>query len=154
MPQPFTHWKVLPHGKLTKIDDNILTVIGTIPMPVGNMTRRMTVVRLRDGRLVIFSAIALDDHEMAILEDFGKPTFLIVPNAYHRLDAKPWKDRYPSIQVIAPQGALKKIEGAVTVDSTHADFGDPGVVLVTVPGTGGREFASASQWTIRNNFGS
>jgi hypothetical protein len=141
MPQPFTHWKVLPHGKLTKIDDNILTVIGTIPMPVGKMTRRMTVVRLRDGRLVIFSAIALNDHEMTIVEDFGKPSFLIVPNAHHRLDAKPWKDRYPSIQVIAPQGALKKIEGAVTVDSTHADFGDPGVVLVTVSGTGGREFA-------------
>lgn len=43
MPQPFTEWKVLPHGKLTKIDDNILTVTVTIPMLVGNMTRQMTV---------------------------------------------------------------------------------------------------------------
>jgi hypothetical protein len=33
-------------------------------MPVGNITRRMTVVRLRDGKLVIFSAIALDEVEM------------------------------------------------------------------------------------------
>ena len=37
MPRPFTEWKVLPHGKLTAIEDDILTVVGDIPMPVGNM---------------------------------------------------------------------------------------------------------------------
>ena len=141
MPQPFTEWKVLPHGKLTKIEDNILTVIGTIPMPVGNMTRQMTVVRLRDGRLVIFSAIALGEDEMRALEDFGKPTYLIVPNDHHRLDCKIWKDRYPAMQVITPEGAREKVEKAVLVDATHANFDDPGVVLVTVPGTRGREAA-------------
>jgi hypothetical protein len=105
------------------------------------MTRRMTVVRLRDGRLVIFSAIALNPTEMRVLEDFGKPAFLIVPNDHHRLDAKPWKDRYPAIQVIAPPGARKKIEKVVAVDTTHADFGDPNVALITVPGTKRRELA-------------
>ena len=59
MSKPQTEWKVLPHGKLTAIEDDILTVVGDIPMPVGNMKRRMTVVRLRDGRLIIFSAVAL-----------------------------------------------------------------------------------------------
>jgi hypothetical protein len=141
MPQPFTQWKVLPHGKLSKIDDNILSVVGTIPMPVGNLTRRMTVVRLRDGRLIIFSAIALNENEMRVLEDFGKPAFLIVPNDHHRLDAKPWKDRYTAIQVIAPRGARQKIAKAVAVDATHADFGDPDVALITVSGTQAREFA-------------
>lgn len=106
MPQPFTQWKVLPHGKLSKIDDNILSVIGTIPMPVGNMTRRMTVVRLRDGRLVIFSAIALD--KTRCVEDFGKPAFLIVPNDHHRLDAKPWKNRYLPFKSSPPQGHAKR----------------------------------------------
>jgi len=43
----------LPHGKLTAIDTDILTVVGDIPMPVGDLKRRMTVVRLRDRRLVI-----------------------------------------------------------------------------------------------------
>ena len=32
------------------------------------LPRRMTVVRLTDSRLVVFSAIALDDDEMAGLE--------------------------------------------------------------------------------------
>jgi hypothetical protein len=141
MSRPFTEWKVLPHGKLTPIEDNILTVVGEIPMPVGDIVRRMTVVRLRDRRLVIFSAISLGQEEMRALEDFGEPAFLIVPNAHHRLDCKIWKDRYPAIQVIAPEGAREKVEKIVPVDATRADFDDPNVILVAVPGTREREAA-------------
>jgi len=141
MSKPQTEWKVLPHGKLTAVEDDILTVVGDIPMPVGNMKRRMTVVRLRDGRLVIFSAVALGEEEMRVLEDFGEPAFLIVPNDHHRLDSKIWKDRYPAIQVITPEGAREKVQKVVTVDATHVDFNDPGVTLVTVPGMRGHEAA-------------
>jgi hypothetical protein len=94
MSQPLSEWKVLPHGKLTTIEDNILTVVGKISMPLAELPRRMTVVRLRDGRLVIFNAIALDEEEMRALEQFGEPAFLIVPNDHHRLDANIWKKRY------------------------------------------------------------
>lgn len=59
MTKPFQQWAVLPHGKLTQIDDNILTVVGEIDMPLMDPPRRMTVVRLVDSRLVVFSAIAL-----------------------------------------------------------------------------------------------
>lgn len=141
MTKPFTEWKVLPHGTLTPVDEDILTVVGDIPMPVGNLQRRMTVVRLRDRRLVIFSAVALDEDQMRALETFGEPAFLVVPNDHHRLDAKIWKDRYPAIQVIAPQGAREKVEKAVHVDATRAEFGDPDVALVTVPGTHEHEAA-------------
>jgi hypothetical protein len=141
MPQPFTHWKVLPHDKLIAIDSDILTVTGEIPMPLGKFTRRMTVVRLQDSRLVIFSAIALDEAEMHGLENYGAPAFMIVPNDKHRLDTKIWKDRYPAIQVIAPGGARENIEKVVPVDLTHGNFDDPDVTLVTVPGTAERELA-------------
>jgi hypothetical protein len=135
MPRPFAKWKVLEHGALTPVDDDILSVDGTIPMPVGNMHRRMTVVRLRDGRLVIYSAVALNEDEMGALERYGEPAFLVVPNSHHRLDAKPWKDRYPNIQVVTPAAARDKVEEAVPVDCTTVNFGDPDVVLITVPGT-------------------
>jgi hypothetical protein len=141
MPKPFTEWKVLPHSKLTAIEDDILTVVGDIPMPVANMKRRMTVVRLRGGRLVIFSAVALDEEEMHALENFGEPAFLIVPNDHHRLDSKIWKDRYPAMQVITPQGAREEVEKVVHVDATSADFGDPDIALMTVPGTREHEAA-------------
>ena len=93
MPKPFTEWTVLPHGKLSRLDDNLLSVTGELHMPVGDFPRRMTVARLYDGRLVVYSAIALDELEMQALEAFGEPSFLVVPNDIHRMDAKIWKDR-------------------------------------------------------------
>jgi len=141
MTKPFQHWTVLPHGKLVQIDDNILTVVGEIHMPLMDLPRRMTVVRLADARLVVFSAISLDDDEMAALEAYGRPAFLIVPGEHHRLDAKTWKARYPQIQVVAPEGARMKVEEAVQVDASSPSFDDPNVHFVTVPGTRNREAA-------------
>lgn len=110
-------------------------------MLVGKLPRRMTVVRLRDRRLLVFSAIALDEHEMHALEDFGAPAFLIVPSDHHRLNARIWKDRYPAMQVITPAGAREKVQKAVPVEATDVDFGDPDVTFITVPGTSGHEAA-------------
>lgn len=141
MPKPFQKWTVLPHGKLTRLDDNLFSVTGDLHMPVGDVPRRMTVVRLRDGRLLIYSAIALDPIEMRTLEALGEPSFLIVPNDIHRMDAKIWRDRYPNLIVIAPAGVKSKVEEVVEVDQTNGDFIDPSVQCVTVPGTSEREIA-------------
>lgn len=101
----------------------------------------MTVVRLRDGRLVIWSAIALDETGMTTLEAAGRPAFLVVPNDHHRLDAKAWKQRYPALQVVAPEGARAKVAESVAVDTSSPDFGDPDVQFLAVPGTRGQEAA-------------
>jgi len=137
----FERWTVLPHGKLTAVEDNLLTVVGELPMPAGDFPRRMTVVRLRDRRLVVFSAIALDEPEMRALEDWGKPSYLIVPNERHRKDAKIWKDRYPGLIVVVPAGSRDRAAEVVPVDATEVDFDDPTVRFVTVPGTDQHEAA-------------
>ena len=62
---------------------------------------------------------------MQALEDYGRPAFLVVPNDHHRLDAKIWKERYPLMQVVAPEGSRAKVEEAVHVDTTDPGFGDP-----------------------------
>jgi hypothetical protein len=141
MTRPFQQWKVLPHGKLSEIDVNILTVTGEIRMPMMSLPRRMTVVRLNGSRLIVFSAISLDQDGMAKLEAYGRPAFLIVPSDKHRLDAKPWKNRYPAMQVIAPEGARAKVEDVVPVDTVAPQFDDPNVQFVAVPGTRGHEAA-------------
>jgi hypothetical protein len=140
MTQPSRQWKVRPHGKLSEINQNILTVTGEIHVPM-ELPRRMTVVRLNDSRLVVFSAIALDEGEMARLEAYGRPAFLIVPSDKHRLDARVWKDRYPAMQVVAPEGARANVEKIVPVDTFAPQFGDSNVQFVAVPGTRGKEAA-------------
>ena len=110
-------------------------------MPFTNLPRRMTIARLADGRLVVFSAIALDTNNMRYLESYGTPAFLVVPSDKHRMDAKIWKVRYPAIQVVAPEGSRKKVEDVVHVDTSAPQFGDPAVQFITVPGTGRHEAA-------------
>lgn len=141
MSAPTKTWTVLPHGELTTVTDRILTVVGDIHMPLGEFPRRMTVVRLANGELVIFSAIALEEAEMARLEAFGRPTWLVVPSNRHRLDAPAWKARYPEIKVATPPGAVDKVADVVPVDTTAPDFGDSTVRFVDVPGTHGNDAA-------------
>ena len=141
MPKVHQQWTVLPHGKLVVVDDNILTVTGILRMPLADLPRRMTVVRISEKRLVIFSAIALDDSSMQVLETFGTPSFLVVPSDKHRIDAKIWKDRYPAMKVVAPSGSLTKIERVVKVDTSEPIFGDTNLQFITVPGTRRHEAA-------------
>lgn len=141
MTKPFSEWTVLPHGPLIRVDENLMTVTGTVQMPLGEVERRMTLIRLRDGSLIIYSAIALDEPAMRELEAFGRPAFLVVPNDSHRLDARAWKKRYPELEVIAPEGARDRVEKVVHVHESEADFRDSSVHLITVPGTAEREMA-------------
>ena len=102
---------------------------------------RMTVVRLSGGRLAIYSAIALEEGEMAKLEALGKPSYLIVPSAIHRLDVKGYCERYPELVVLAPRGSRGKVGEVVPVDASYGNLEDPRVELVTVAGTDESEFA-------------
>ena len=141
MPQPLDVWTVFPHGRIQRLAENLITVTGELHMPLGDFPRRMTVARLADGGLVVFNAIALDEPEMRALDAWGDVACLIVPSDQHRLDAKVWKQRYPSAVVVTPVGAREKVEEAVPVDSTRVEFSDPRVRFDIVPGTEQHEAA-------------
>jgi hypothetical protein len=141
MPQANKDWTIRPHGLLQQLADNLWIVDGEVRMPPGPLPRRMTIGRLADGGLLVFSAIALGESEMQKIEALGRPAVLVVPNAFHRLDAPAWKARYQDIRVVTPEAARKKVEEVVPVDGTTGDFSDPNVTLVTVPGTGEGEAA-------------
>ena len=137
MPKAHQTWTVLPHGAIEKVAENIWRVEGSLPGPP--IPRTMTIVRLSDGRLIIHSAVALDEPSMKEIESWGKLAFLLVPGIGHRLDAKIYKDRYPWITVMCPAGAQERVEQVLRVDRTDIDFADPNVTWATLDGTGGRE---------------
>lgn len=141
MPSFNKEWKVLPHGPVKAVDDRILTVEGEIAMPLGKFPRRMTVVGLSRNRSAIFSAMALKEADMKRIEEVGKPSFLIVPNGHHRLDARPWKRRYPKLKVVCPPGAKESVSEAAPVDATDDILSDKDVDFVVVEGTGEAEAA-------------
>jgi hypothetical protein len=128
-----TDWKVIEHGPLEQLAENLWWVLGAIPgLP---FERNMVVARQQNGDLVIHNAIALRAEEQAKLEALGTPAHLVVPNGWHRLDAPAYKARYPKLKVWAPKGSRQKVEDVVAVDGTYEDFpSDASVMLRPMPG--------------------
>ena len=127
-------WKVRPHGSLEKISERLWRVEGDLDgIP---MKRVMAIARRSDGGLVIHNGVALGDAEMAEIDAWGKVAAIIVPNGYHRLDAKVFHDRYPDARVVCPSGARAKVEKLVPVSGTYEDEpADENVQLETLDGT-------------------
>ena len=107
-------WTVRDNGPIQKLEHNLWEVEGrqkAMPMP-----RRMTVVRLGDGSLVVHSAICLDEDAQRTLDDWGPVRFIIVPNGFHRLDAPAYAARYPGAQVLCPDPVRGSVAKRVRVD--------------------------------------
>jgi hypothetical protein len=135
-----SEWNVLPHEPLKKIDDAVWRAQGCVPR--GPIQRVMTVAKRADGQLVVHSAIALDDGEMKEFDALGKVGFILVPNGYHRIDAKQFADRYPDAKVLCPVGVRQRVEEVTRVSGTYDDYPKDDVVsLEMLPGTGDREGA-------------
>jgi hypothetical protein len=120
MPKAFQTWNPLPHEPWVKLAENLWWIRGTLPGM--SLKRVMTVARLADGSLVIHNGIALAEAEQRELEQFGNPKYLIVPNGGHRLDAFAYKERYPSLTVLCPEGSRSAVEDVIKVDGTYDDF--------------------------------
>src|SRR5262245_61259575 len=100
----------------------------------------MTLARLDDGRVVVHSAVPLDEASMMRIEAWGHPAFLVVPSRYHRLDAPAYKRRYPDLCVLCPRASRSAVERVVDVDGDYDAFPTgQHVRLKHLEGTDGRE---------------
>src|SRR5688500_15019070 len=108
-----TEWKVLPHGPIERLTENLWRVRGELGrIPIG---RVMTLARRSDGTVVIHNAIALEELLMEEIESWGRPSFILVPNRFHRIDAPAFAARYPEARVLCPARATKKVAQVVRV---------------------------------------
>jgi hypothetical protein len=133
MAKAFTSWTVLPHEPVQKLTENLWTVRGT--MPNSKITRVMSVVKLASGKLMVHNAIALEEALMAEMNAFGEVGYILVPNGFHRQDARIYKDRFPGAKVLCPAGSTKRVSQVVAVDGDYGQApADPQVSLGYVEG--------------------
>jgi hypothetical protein len=133
-----TTWRVRPHGPIEKLSDRLWRIEAKLDSI--DLRRVMTAARRADGSLVVHNAIPLGEAEMAELDAWGKVTTLVVPNRFHRLDARPFAERYPEARVLCPRGATRYVRKAVKVDGAYEDLPPDGTVdLVSLDGTKARE---------------
>jgi len=138
MAKVHTSWRVLPHEPIEKLSERLWRVEGGLPdVP---MKRVMSVAKRGDGSLIVHNAIALGDAEMAELAAWGDVRAILVPNGYHRLDARVFRERFPEARLYCPEGARTKVAEVVAVDGSYADLpADAAVELQTLEGTKQRE---------------
>ena len=110
--------KIFPHGMPEPLADGLWQVRGSLPFP---LPRYMTVYRMPDGGLLLYSAVAMNEEGLAELEKLGKPTILLVSHTMHVMDAPFYVERYPGIRVIAPSDAEARLPG-VKVEGNPDDL--------------------------------
>ncbi len=114
-------WTVQPYHPIAQLADNLWTVDGDISVPGGShFVRKMALMNLGDGRIVIHSAIPLSEPDMNAIERWGEPAFCIVPNRFHRLDAPAFLRRYPAMKVVCPAAARHHVEKIVAVGGDYS----------------------------------
>jgi hypothetical protein len=138
MPESKPAWKVLSHGPVEALAENLWNIRGELPhLAIG---RQMTVARSEEGRLLLHSPMALAEPEMEHLESLGEIGVLYVPNGIHRMDCRQYQLRYPDARLLCPMGARAAVEKVATVDGTIEDLGAmTGVSLQELAGTGRAE---------------
>lgn len=74
---------------------------------------KMTVVRLDDKKLLIYSPIKINDSLCQQLMELGDPAYIIAPSILHNLHAEQWHSVFPHSMVYCAQGAKVRAEGRV-----------------------------------------
>ena len=122
-------WKIFPYQPLRSLAPNLWQVPGTLAV---GLPRNMTVYRLPDGRLLLYSVVAMRDEGMDALEALGRPAIMVMPHDRHGMDAPFYKQRYPELRVVAPDPAHPR---TVPVDGDLAELAALGITAYTLPGT-------------------
>src|SRR5262245_50616748 len=93
---------------LQKITDDLFVRAAPHRMAGLSLGARMTVLRLPDRTVALFSPIAIDDALAAEIAAIGEVSHVIAPNKFHHVYAGPAIARYPKATLHAAEGLRRK----------------------------------------------
>lgn len=73
-----------------------------------NLTARMTVIRLEDGSLWLWSPIKYDADVAEAIEALGPVRFVVAPSLFHHMYLGPYLERWPQAAAYGPPGLPAK----------------------------------------------
>jgi len=95
-------------GRLEKVHDDIRVLAVPHKMFGLELGARMTVLRLPDRSLALFSPVPIDDALAAEIAELGEVAHLIAPNVFHHVYAGDAARRYPKAKLHAARGLRSK----------------------------------------------
>ncbi|MGC4000791.1 MAG: hypothetical protein QM767_26405 [Anaeromyxobacter sp.] len=133
MPTSERPWIVSPHEPIVKHEANLWTVQGRLGK--GPITRRMSIVRRRDGSLVFYHPVPLDEGALAEVLAWGRPAELVVAHAEHGVDATPFAKKL-GVKIHGPRADEARLRERFDLAGFLEDLpADPDVSFESVPGS-------------------
>jgi hypothetical protein len=120
---------IYPYHPLKSLAANLWQVEGTL---ANGLPRNMTIYRLPDGRLLLYSVVAMHAADLETLEKLGHPAIMVMPHDRHGMDAPFYKARYPDLRILAPEPRHAR---QVPVDGDLSELGQLGINAYVLPGT-------------------
>jgi Domain of unknown function (DUF4336) len=97
-----------PNGALRPLAPDLWVAERPLPLVVGDIGARMTVVRLRDGGLVLHSPVRLDAATRGALDAIGPVRAVIAPSKAHTLFVGDYPAAYPDAELYGAPGVAGK----------------------------------------------
>lgn len=95
-------------NQLTELDENLWTAESSHKFLGVDFGGRMTVVRLRSGKLFLHSPVRLNDSLSRELDALGEVTYIAAPNKFHHLYISDYVNSYPRAKFYAAPGLTEK----------------------------------------------
>ncbi len=108
---------------LKKIDKNLWVAEQPLKYFGLSVGTRMTIIRLKNGELVVISPIQVDEVAIAQINKLGKVSYIIAPNLYHYLFVADFKAIYPQAKLWIAPGLESKIPD-LPFDKVIGDYRD------------------------------
>jgi len=111
-------------GPLTPFAEGIWVDTAPVRFLGMQLTTTMTVLRLGDGNLLLYSPVALTQARQSAIEALGPVAHLYAPNLFHHRWIGEWAAAFPSARLHAPVGLAKK-RGDLRIDRIHNAAPEP-----------------------------
>lgn len=92
----------------TRLAADLWVLARPLPLAVGDIGTRMTVVRLPDDSLFLHSPVRLDADTRRTLDDIGTVRYVVAPSKVHHFFAGDYRSAYPQARLFAAPGLAEK----------------------------------------------
>lgn len=96
------------NSALTNLAPDLWVATGQFINELGVVTSRMTVVRLRDGRVLVHSPVPIEQDLCSAVENLGQVAALIAPNLFHHQFISEWRTAFPEAKAFCTPGLAAK----------------------------------------------
>ena len=93
---------------LTNLASDLWIATGQFTNELGAVTSRMTVIRLKDRRILVHSPVPIEPDLRSAVENLGDVAALIAPNLFHHQFISEWRSAFPEAKVFCGPGLETK----------------------------------------------